>query len=109
MLTWPQELPEYVYKSRMAAVEYRVLVNCRKITDLAKRCLVRGFRGYQTSYLAGQHPKNGVYMERSEVWGADRSSQRAKRSQNRGDERAMIEAADRNSLTILTKFNPSFD
>lgn len=70
----------------MAEVEHRVLVNCRQITDLAKSCLVIGFRGY--------HPKNGVYTESSWVWGADRSSQRAKRGQNRGDERAMLEAAD---------------
>lgn len=50
-----------------------------------------------------------VFIRKEVGFGEQIVAVRAKRNQNRGDERTMIEAADRNSLTILTKFNPSFD
>lgn len=50
-----------------------------------------------------------VFIRKEVGFGEQIVAVRAKRNQNRGDGRTMIEAADRNSLTILTKFNPSFD
>lgn len=50
-----------------------------------------------------------VFMRKEAGFGEQIVAVREQKEAKTEEMRALIEAADRNSLTILTKFNPSFD